>query len=649
MKNRILLLLLLMSVSVIGQLKREAFTMVKGNSLAIFLVNPLSANESYNVYRKTDAGFILLTQNPITPILDQVEARVILDPDWDVLSKAVDSDNEVQVSRQIRSNTFKGAVLSLISNRAAVVAGRWFVDAKIKKGKSYTYKLVFKEFDKVTDSLIVTARANSVIPKAPSNLELTTGNKVIKLKWNYPKWKGDYSDIGFTYSVYRKEGAGEFKRINKNIIIRDDATEPGYDDLWLKEGVKYYYKVTIVDPIGNESEATNVASVLLEDKTPPTIVTNVLAQETKDGINITWSMSTQLDVKGYYIYRSRSLTGTFVKLNKTPINFESPFFKDTTISVKVQYFYAITAVDTAGNEGEQSNPISTYLRDDFPPDAPSELSYKIIDSQVQLSWKPSKAKDVQGYHIYKSSRAIGMKSRITLTPFVGNTYIDKGENNKGFGYGGKFYYLISAQDSSGNESDSLKLTVFVPDVEAPLPPSDFNLDNKGDYVFVTCGMSPSLDADKYILSKGLLGKEDSIIAKFDKAPFSFVDTISTKGNSYFYSVSVIDTAGLISKETAKDTIMFSDFSPPPAPRNVRARLKEGKVLLTWVESIDYDMMGYNVYRSNLPTGDYKLLNKHLLTETSYTDEGGSKDYFYRVRAVDSSENESKYDETVPVK
>ncbi len=649
MKNRVFIILLLLSASMLGQAKREAFTMVKDNSLAIFLVEPLSANESYNVYRKTDTGFVLLTKKPIVTVLDPSEAHGVLGTDWDVISKAIDSDNEIHILRQIRSNTFKGTVLSLISNRAAQVAGRWFLDTDIKQGSSYTYKLIFEESNEVTDSLLINVKAKTIFPKEPSNLKLTSGNKQIKLKWNYPKWKGNYSDIGFTYNIYRKEGNGSFKKVNKNIIIRDDASEPKYDDIWLKEGIKYSYKVTISDPIGNESKPSNIAEILLEDKTPPSIVTNVMAQEYKDGINITWSMSTQLDAKGYNVYRSTSLTGTFFKLTKKLIANDNPFFKDSTIAVKKQYFYSITAVDTAGNEGEQSNPISTYLRDDFPPDAPSNLSYKIVNSQVQLSWNPSKAKDIQGYHIYKSSRATGMKSRITLTPFVGNTYIDKGENNKGFGYGGKFYYTVSAQDSSGNESDSLKLTVYVPDVEAPFPPSDFNLDNKGDYVFVTCGMSPSLDADKYILSKGMLGERESIIAEFNKAPFSFVDTISTKGKSYFYSVSVVDTAGIISKEAVKDTVMFSDFLPPPAPRNIKARLINGKVHLTWVESIDFDMAGYNVYRAEYPTGDYKLLNKNLITETSFTDGNGNKEYFYRIRAVDTSGNESKYDETIQAK
>ena len=651
MKKRILtILILLISITLLyGQNKRKAFTMVKGDSLAIFLVNPLSANESYNVYKKTDSGFVLKTKKPISAVLDPLEARVILGDDWELVSKAVNNDNEVFVSRQIRANTFKGAILSLISYRAAKVSGRWFLDTDVKKNESITYKLVFKKSNRISDSLIVSAQVRTIVPKTPSGLKLTAGNREIKLEWEYHKWSGDYSDIGFKYNIYRKESKGAFKKVNESYIIRDDATTPEYDDLWLQEGINYSYRVTIVDPIGNESAPSNIKSILLKDKTPPTTVTNVAAEESKGKVSITWNMNPELDVKGFNVYRGAKLTGTFIKLTKKLVPFDVPFFVDSTITEKKQFFYTVSAVDTAGNIGKQSNPIATYLRDDFPPEPPSNLTYKIIDNKVQLNWEPSKSKDLLGYHIYKSSNATGMKSRITLKAIKETKYLDSGEKNQGFGYGGTFFYTLVAQDSSGNESDSLNLTIYVPDVEAPLPPTNFTANNKGDYVFIDCGMSPSPDADKYLLYKALFGKKDMKIGEFNKAPIHFVDTVATKGKSYIYSIAVIDTAGNISKVNAKDSIIFRDFSPPPAPRNIKARLQKGSVKLSWVKSIDFDMFGYNVYRSDYPTGEYKLLNKKPITEISYIDKSGNEKYFYRVRAVDTSGNESKYNETISVK
>ncbi|MCF6268133.1 MAG: hypothetical protein L3J41_00285 [Melioribacteraceae bacterium] len=647
----IIWLLLLLVITANAQKKRDFFTMVKGDSLAIFLTESTSANEVYNVYRKSDTGYVLLTKDkPIRAILNPADARIVLGSDWDFISKAVDSENEIEVVRQIRSKTFRGAILSLVSNNAAKVSGRWFVDRDIKQGSSYTYKIIFETMSgRIIDSLEKRVKAEQIIPNTPTDLELEGGNKQIKLEWNYPIWNGDFTDLGFTYNIYRKEGNGKFKKINENIIIRDDASTPEYDDLWLEEGVKYSYKVTISDPIGNESKASKVAEILLEDKTPPSIVSNVMAEAYQNGMQISWNMSTELDASGYNVYRSTSLQGTFKKINKILVPVDTPYYRDSTIAEKKQYFYTITALDKAGNEGKQSNPNSTYLEDNFPPDAPTNLTYKIVGNKVHFSWKDAKAKDIQGYNIYKSERAYGMKSRITLTPFKGNKYIDAGEEDKGFGYGAKFYYSVTTQDSSRNESDSLNIVVYVPDVEAPLPPVNFNVSSKGEFVFVDCGMSPSLDAASYILYKSESGMKEAKVTEFTEAPFQFIDTTIVKGKSYVYSVTVIDTAGNVSKTSVKDTVMFADYSPPPAPRNVKAKLVNGVVELKWVKSIDFDMAGYNVYRSDYPTGTFELLNKSIITDTTYTDNSGSKKYYYRIKAIDTSGNESKYDKTVSPK
>ncbi len=647
----IIWLLFLFVVTSSAQKKRDFFTMVKGDSLAIFLTESPSANEVYNVYRKSDTGFVLLTKDkPVRAILDPTEAKIVLGNDWFMISNAVDSEDDVEIMKTIRSKTFRGALLSLVSNNAARVSGRWFVDSDIKKGNSYTYKLMFESMSgRMLDSLEKTVNATEIIPKAPADLELTAGNKQIKLEWKYPKWQGDFSDLGFRYNVYRKEGNSKFKKVNESIVIRDDNSDPEYSDLWLDEGIKYSYKVTISDPIGNESKASKVEEILLEDKTPPSIVTNVLSEAYKNGMRISWNMSTELDANGYNVYRATSLKGTFKKINKTLVPVYTPYYMDSTIVEKKQFFYTIRALDRDGNIGKQSNPNSTYLADNFPPDAPTKLTYKIVDNTVELSWKNASAKDIAGYNVYKSERSTGMKSRINLTPFKGNKYIDAGEEDKGFGYGAKFYYSVTAQDSSRNESDSLNIIVYVPDIESPLPPTNFNVSSKGDYLFVDCGMSPSLDVATYILNRKEGDKKESKISEFTTAPFKFVDTTITKGRNYVYSVSVTDTAGNVSKTSVRDTVFFADFSPPPAPRNVKAKLVNGKVELKWVKSIDFDMAGYNIYRSDYPTGTFQLLNKNVITETTYTDNSRSEKSYYRIKAIDTSGNESNYDKTVSSK
>jgi fibronectin type 3 domain-containing protein len=643
------ILLLLLPLLINAQNKKDFFTMVKSNTLTLFLTEPLSVNEAYKVYRKTDTGYVLLTKEPISAIVDPTEARLILDKDWRFIARAVDSDNEMEIMRTIKSKTFRGAILSLVSNNAAKVAGRWFEDKDIELGKTYTYKYVFEaQSGRAVDTLIKTITAKKNIPNPPQDLKLITGNKQIKLSWAYPKWQGDFNDLGFKYNIYRKFGLGKFEKVNDNIIIRDDSSDPEYQDLWLEEGIEYSYKVTISDPVGNESKASNVATILLKDNTPPSIVKNVLAAPDKNGMRITWNMSTELDIKGYNIYRSTSLKGTFKKINDKLVELSTPFYIDSTSSEKKQYFYTVSAVDKAGNIGKQSNPNSVYLKDIYPPSSPSNLSYKVVNNKVHLSWNPSKAKDLNGYFVYKSERKTGMKSRITLRSIKNTSYVDEGTEGKGFGYGANFYYSITAVDSSNNESEKLNIFVNVPDIEAPKPPNYLSTKLKGDHLFLSCGMSSSTDAFLYKLYRSEK-KDQTLMGEFSKAPFMYKDTSLKKGVEYIYSVSVIDTAGNVSETTINDTIIYRDYTPPPAPRNVKALFSSNGVKITWVRSVDYDMAGYNIYRSDYPSGSFKIINKSVITDTEFMDVIGTKKNYYRVKAIDTSGNESKYDKTIITK
>ena len=655
--KKIILLLIFTYLSVgtsYSQEKRDFFTMVKGDSLAIFLINPPSSNEEYNVFRQevgVDKEFILLTKKtPVKPVIDASEAKVILGFDYELIKKALNNASDFEILRTIRSGGFKGGLLSLISNKAAKVAGRWYLDENIKSGKTYEYKLVFENSSGVkTDSITKKIIAKEIIPNAPKSLVLEAGKKKIKVKWEYPAWNGDFSDLGFRYNVYRKVGAGSFEKINDEIIIRDDTSVPDFNDLWLQYGEKYSYYVKIVDPVGNESKASNIAELLLNDETPPSIVKGLTTEPYTNGIALTWDMSLELDAAGYYAFRSLGLDKKFKQITNELVAVDVPFFIDTTVSASTRYFYAVAAVDTAGNIGKQSNPISAYQEDKVPPSAPTNLSYTILNNMIELKWNKSESKDVKGYYVYRGEKEKVMP-RITHTPITTVAYSDSGYKGVGFGYGGKFIYKVSAVDFARNESEKVTLIVYAPDLVAPKPPTNFTVKNfNGRYIKLYCGGSPSLDDDIYTIYRSETGNKEGKLVEFTETPFNYKDTSVIKGRTYIYYATVIDTAGNISEPTKKDTIFFKDFSPPPKPGYASAKIVNGKVELKWSRVIDFDFVGFNVYRSDFPTGTFIKVNKEIVKENSFTDPLGTEKHFYRIRSVDTSGNESKYDETVSAK
>jgi hypothetical protein len=70
---------------------------------------------------------------------------------------------------------------------------------------------------------------------------------------------------------------------------------------------------------------------------------------------LSWAASTASNLAGYNVYRTTASSGTgYSKLNTALL--PSPTFTDGTSQPGVTYYYAVTAVDTSGNESTYSTP-----------------------------------------------------------------------------------------------------------------------------------------------------------------------------------------------------------------------------------------------------------------------------------------------------
>ena len=85
-----------------------------------------------------------------------------------------------------------------------------------------------------------------------------------------------------------------------------------------------------------------------------------------------------------------------------------------------------------------------------------------------------------------------------------------------------------------------------------------------------------------------------------------------------------------------------DTTPPANPTGLVAIAGENLVDLSWNANSDSDLAGYHAYRATAPGGPYARITGTLLTNTFYTDNSaiGGTTYYYVVRAVDTSANES---------
>jgi len=85
-----------------------------------------------------------------------------------------------------------------------------------------------------------------------------------------------------------------------------------------------------------------------------------------------------------------------------------------------------------------------------------------------------------------------------------------------------------------------------------------------------------------------------------------------------------------------------DTIAPAAPTGLTATGGNSTVSLDWNDNNESDLAGYNAYRSTTSGGPYTKLNASLVSSSNYTDNAvsGGTTYYYVVRAVDASLNES---------
>ncbi len=103
-----------------------------------------------------------------------------------------------------------------------------------------------------------------------------------------------------------------------------------------------------------------------------------------------------------------------------------------------------------------------------------------------------------------------------------------------------------------------------------------------------------------------------------------------------FSLTFQDTHGRLS------THAF-DLLAPATPTGLQCIAHETTIDLYWAKNTDTDLKGYNVYRSDSPTGIYQKVNSRLIEGTSYFEDVGLQietSYWYKVSAIDQSENES---------
>jgi len=213
-------------------------------------------------------------------------------------------------------------------------------------------------------------------PAASTGLGATPGDAEVSLDWD------DNSEDDLNgYNVYRSLTSGDnYTKVNGSLVETSDYT----DDTVTNE-VIYYYVVTAVDLMSNESGYSDEASATPSE--PPVAPTGLVATSGDEQINLDWNDNSESDLDGYNVYRSTDSGGPYTKINSSLV--ESSAYTNTGLTNKVTYYYVVTAVDLISNESGNSSEDSatpmqrlTLLDDSFEGD-PWDANW---DDNEETTW-----------------------------------------------------------------------------------------------------------------------------------------------------------------------------------------------------------------------------------------------------------------------
>ncbi len=188
----------------------------------------------------------------------------------------------------------------------------------------------------------------------PTALVATGGDSSNQLTWAAVTTRSDGSAYeGFVgYNIYRGLEKG---REDEAPLTREPLRTTTYLDKAVENNKTYFYFVRAVDSPAvpwKESLDSTEASATPRDLTPPERPGGLTVVPGVNRIFLTWNENREPDLAGYVVYRSTKSGKEFQRLMDKPI--DRTTYSDETVKAGVAYFYAVSAVDTSGNESPMS-------------------------------------------------------------------------------------------------------------------------------------------------------------------------------------------------------------------------------------------------------------------------------------------------------
>jgi fibronectin type 3 domain-containing protein len=605
-----------------------------GNPYRTVVFREQPGNEVYVLYANE-------TSNPKAPVAevyvggykDAIGTTTLATGAWTHLAETFDGSSvRLYVNGTLVSTTAAAGALASSTSPLRIggnnIWGEYF-SGLIDEVRVYNRALSAAEIQQ--DMTTAITPTDSQPPSAPGSLSASGSVSSASLSWS-----ASSDNVGVVrYDVYRSTSSG-FTPSAANRIAQPSGTS--YSDTGLAAGT-YYYKVQAEDAAGNLSAASNEASAVVGDTTPPSAPGTLNASGAIGKATLSWGAATDnVGVVRYDVYRSTSSGFTPSAANRIAQPSGTGYVDTTGPGT---YYYKVQAEDAAGNLGPASNEASAVvLADTTPPSAPANLAASVAGGTVNLSWSASSDDvGVVRYDVYRgTSSGFTPTSANRIAQPTGTSYSDAGLTV------GTYYYKVQAEDAAGNLSQSSnEAPATVADTVAPSAPTGLAASPIGADVTLTWNASTdNVGVTTYDVyrstSSGFTPSAANRIAQTGSTTYT---DLALLAGTYYYKVAAEDAAGNVSAASNQATATIPDTTPPTAPANLTATGGAGQAALSWSGSTDnIGVVKYDLYRSTTsgftPSAGNRIAQP---TGTSYTDSGlAAGTYYYKVQAEDAAGN-----------
>ncbi|MBM3925397.1 MAG: hypothetical protein FJ320_05325 [SAR202 cluster bacterium] len=197
------------------------------------------------------------------------------------------------------------------------------------------------------------------------------------------------------------------------------------------------------------------------------------------------------------------------------------------------------------------------------PAAPTVLTVTVPVSngdRLDLDWADNGEGDLAGYNVYRSNSSGGPYTKVNVPLVTGSSY-----TNTGLTSGGTYYYVVTAVDTSGNESgNSNEASGTTQNNLAPGAPSSLGAAPGNQQIALDWADNGDADLSGY----------DVYRSEIDGGPYTKINpalvTVSeytdmglTNGTTYYYVVKAVDTAGNESANSSQASGTPNEIVTPP--------------------------------------------------------------------------------------